>query len=332
MREFALPTMGWSRELTLGAGLESPERFASKESLAGARVEVTRRAVAVPSQDARGSCILAVWLGGCKRRRLAGLGSRQSRLDRVVLVGLITGRGPRADDSGPLLPGRRDEMTPGWRLSARRRNPGKRSAGQAASVVDQVCLVARRAGFPRRDRRVGRAAFLPDPDRRARLDVTLPARVSSGAGRALRWAGSARRQPCSSRPIRARPMIATRFGHEQSRAVARAWSSPSESDGVLPDAGLPPAGWGHAARRGPVRTRGPDARRGGRTGRGAFSAARRLKVSTFRDRPPGRFRVRRGVLATSWRSASVPVCAERRGVCRLGDSSTTIGSATIAIS
>ena len=99
--------------------------------------------------------------------------------------------------------------------------------GPRRVVVDQVCLVPDVAAFLEAIALWDERSFLPDPDRRTRLDVTVPACVSSRAGGAFPGGGPSRvRAEALYRLIDSARLVATWVWSRALEAVARAWSGP----------------------------------------------------------------------------------------------------------
>ena len=132
------------------------------------------------------------------------------------------------------------------------------STGPRRQVVDQVCLVPDVAAFLEAIALWDERSFLPDPDRRTRLDIAVPTCVSSRAGGAF----CGERQACgaggSCLPRSARAGCKRRFvvASPRGRGASLVWPGPVGA--TLPAAGRPPRGARrHAARPGSRRSPRP---------------------------------------------------------------------------
>ena len=141
------------------------------------------------------------------------------------------GLAPFADGAGrPGACGRRAARTRPERTCAEasgrpsvdwERRPRSRAAGGRHGLPG-----ARPADVPGGDRRLGRAALLPDPDRRRRADLQVPPGVPARAGRALPARGAADvagRQALGPGRRRGRPVVGRR------RAAARPTLPPGDA-------------------------------------------------------------------------------------------------------
>ena len=130
-------------------------------------------------------------VGGSERGRLEGTGPK-SKQDQQSSRPDLHGSSVNAADDAEAIPAGplrlSDPRLSSLRLAADswRRSAGPRRRGRRPGLPG-----ARRARLSRSDRPLGRAALLPDPDRRTRLDIAVPACVSSRAGGAFRGAGQA---------------------------------------------------------------------------------------------------------------------------------------------
>ena len=179
--------------------------------------------------------MLALGMAGVGVIVWRGLGPRGSRiLDHVVRI--LVGRTPSAQGQPTGPSGLDDPLLSPLRkaLESWRRVPGPNRR-----VVDQVCLVSDEAAFLEAiaawDERTFFPILIDDPA------WTLPFLRAFRPARVIRSAGRARTLRAQSD---GRTLNSLADGEERwlraLEAVSRAWSGPSESERVLPAAGLPP--------------------------------------------------------------------------------------------
>ena len=216
-RGFALPTMGPShggRTRPIRGSLDRVQ--AASGSVTGYGVRGIGQERSMSDRDSARGWLIAVacpdhWLSGWRAVGAVawrGLGPTDRAGSARNSAGVITSRGragcrrPTGSDdrAGRRLSDPRLELAP----AGRRILAGGRPARGA--VVDQVCLVPDVPAFLEAIAAWDERHFFPDPDRRAGLDIAVPARVSSRAGGAVRAAAA---RPCrGTARWRARPTTA----------------------------------------------------------------------------------------------------------------------------
>ena len=182
--------------------------------------------------------VLVLWMVGASMVAWRGLGQKRTRISNR-LARIFTGRAHEPADYEviPVGPTRWDDP----RLSALRlaASSWQRSAGPRRVVVDQVCLVPDVPAFFEAIALWDERHFFP-----ILIDEpawTLPFLRAFRPARVVRYAGRAKPVAAGALTDASTLKADSDVVWSQAlQAVARAWSSPSQSDGVLPAADRPP--------------------------------------------------------------------------------------------
>jgi hypothetical protein len=186
--------------------------------------------------------MLAAWMAGASAVAWRGLGLKSGR---VVdhLVQLVTGRDRVVDHTAASYIGPAQMSDPRLSWLRQAAQGWKPLLDSKRTVVDQVCLVPDATTFFEAIAAWDERYFFP-----ILIDQpawTLPFLRAFRPARIVRYV---RRHPPATSRARANDALTRRtddaLWSEALQAVSRAWSRPVGSDGVLPDAGLPPGAVG----------------------------------------------------------------------------------------